>query len=171
MIKIFYSCIAGSTWKVSNCEIWRVLFLIWTSTCSTWWVQHFLILIFDGSFVSSFPKTYVARLIVVFQFYCWYYWVLGDLESEVLKFLFFSLNGKSIIAFFSINCFSKVDTLFFESATTNWESLTWEWEWWVFEDISAETLSSSSNLVWTDLLEFWKIIFPSGKCFGKIMSF
>ena len=49
-------------------------------------------------------------------------------------------------SFFSINCFSKVDTLFFKSATTNWESVTWEWEWWVFEDMSAETLPCSSKL-------------------------
>ena len=89
----------------------------------------FLFLYFDGLFESPLP-THVLRtfcisfLLLVLLGSSWSFLLV---KSEVSK-LFFFLR-KSTIAFFSINCFSKVDTLFLKCSTTNWESPTWEWEW------------------------------------------
>ena len=78
----------------------------------------FLFLCFDGLFVSSF------RIPVLLTFCIWVLLLvlLGSrssfhvVEFEVSNFLLFFFKRKSIIAFFSIDSFSKVDTLLFKSS-------------------------------------------------------
>ena len=99
LIKLFYYCIARSTWKVSNCNYVRV-----AESFSWYAIEHrvpsgynfcFWFFCFVGLFLSSFPNIYVPYLFVEFQFYYWYYWVLGD------PFVLLSMKFKSSYCFAS----------------------------------------------------------------------
>ena len=96
-------------WNVSNCNYVRL------AESFFWYAirPFFLILCFDGLFVSSSSSTYVAYLFFVFQFYYCHYWVLGDLPCcwvWSFKVLIFFPPKKSIIAtaFLKLIKFSKV---------------------------------------------------------------
>ena len=96
----------------------------------------FLFLCFDGLFVSSF------RIPVLLTFCIWVLLLvlLGSrssfhvVEFEVSNFLLFFFKRKSIIAFFSIDSFSKVDTLLFKSSEKSLR-IVFQWIYRSFEKL------------------------------------
>ena len=117
----------------------------------------FLFLCFDSLFLSSFPISVllafcISVLILVLLGSRWSF--LVD-ESEFSKFLIFPFNTKTIMEFFLINCFSKVNILFqilFKTST---------------KSIKKRFKVRSLNLFLMNLSTFWKNFICSRKLFWQ----